>query len=185
MHVKATAMGMGFPRWPDLVKYGRTREDIAALFLELVNEYKQTGVQCDLVLVVLAVKNSDHYSILPRFRITNLPCSVTVKECGDMIHGMMTQCVLFKNVARPSPATCGNIVLKMNMKLGGINSRLVADAVTQKYLIDVPTLVVGVDVTHPTQQEERQNMPSVAAVSLRILSLGSLALGSLTLGSLT
>ncbi len=35
----------------------------------------------------------------------------------------------------------------------------------KKYLVDVPTLVVGVDVTHPTASEERQNIPSVAAVS--------------------
>ena len=50
------------------------------------------------------------------------------------------------------------------MKLGGINSRIVADNITHKYIIDQPTLVVGIDVTHPTQAEERMNMPSVAAV---------------------
>ncbi|VDM34286.1 unnamed protein product [Toxocara canis] len=81
-----------------------------------------------------------------------------------MVHGIMSQCVLMKNVSRISTATCANIVLKINMKLGGINSRVVADSITQKYLIDVPTLVVGVDVTHPTQQEERQNIPSLAAI---------------------
>ena len=37
------------------------------------------------------------------------------------------------NSQRPSPATCANLVLKLNMKLGGINSRLVSDAITQKY----------------------------------------------------
>lgn len=86
-----------------------------------------------------------------------------------MIHGVMSQCVLLKNVMRPSPATCANIVLKVNMKLGGINSRLVADSITQKYLIDVPTLVVGIDVTHPTPHEERQGMPSVAAVRFPLM----------------
>lgn len=89
---------------------------------------------------------------------------MTVKECSDMIHGIMSQCILMKNVTRPSPVTCCNIILKMNMKLGGINSRVIADSITQKYLIDVPTLIIGIDVTHPTQHEERQNIPSVAAV---------------------
>lgn len=94
-----------------------------------------------------------------------------------MVHGIMSQCVLMRNVQRPSPATCSNIVLKagarerreeqMNMKLGGINSRLVADGITHKYLVGVPTLVLGVDVTHPTQAEERMNVPSVAAVCAR------------------
>lgn len=83
-----------------------------------------------------------------------------------MIHGIMSQCVLMKNVMHPSSATCCNMILKINMKLGGINSRVVADSITHKYLIDVPTLIIGIDVTHPTQHEERQNVPSVAAVNL-------------------
>ncbi len=36
---------------------------------------------------------------------------------------------------------------------------------SKKYLVDVPTLVIGVDVTHPTMFEERSSVPSVAAVS--------------------
>ena len=35
----------------------------------------------------------------------------------------------------------------------------------KKYLVDVPTMIVGVDVTHPTVIEEKQNMPSIASVS--------------------
>ncbi|ETN70048.1 PAZ domain protein, partial [Necator americanus] len=155
LYAKATQMGMDFPKWPDLVKYGRGRDDVVMLFNEIANEYKQTSTSCDLVIVVLPGKNSDIY--------------MTVKESSDMIHGIMSQCVLMKNVQRPSPATCSNIILKtrslqVNMKLGGINSRIVADNITHKYIIDQPTLVVGIDVTHPTQAEERMNIPSVAAV---------------------
>lgn len=32
-----------------------------------------------------------------------------------MVHGIMSQCVLFRNVQRPSPATCSNIVLKVSL----------------------------------------------------------------------
>lgn len=60
-------------------------------------------------------------------------------------------------------------LFQVNMKLGGINSRIVADNITHKYIIDQPTLVVGIDVTHPTQAEERMNIPSVAAVRWSIL----------------
>ncbi|TKR75776.1 hypothetical protein L596_017019 [Steinernema carpocapsae] len=150
LHQKAQNMGLMLPQWPDLVKYGRTKECIVQLFKEIAFEYEQTKQQCDLIIVVLQAKNSDLY--------------MTVKECGDMNYGIMSQCVLMKNVQRPSPATCSNIILKINAKLGGINSRVVPDAVTRKFLIDVPTLIVGVDVTHPTQSEERQNIPSVAAI---------------------
>ena len=90
-----------------------------------------------------------------------------MKEQSDIVHGIMSQCVLMKNVSRPTPATCANIVLKLNMKMGGINSRIVADQITNKYLVDQPTMVVGIDVTHPTQAEMRMNMPSVAAVRKR------------------
>ena len=34
-----------------------------------------------------------------------------------MVHGIMSQCVLFRNVQRPSPATCSNIVLKVFLPL--------------------------------------------------------------------
>ncbi|CAI2348079.1 unnamed protein product [Caenorhabditis sp. 36 PRJEB53466] len=147
---KATAMGMGFPRWPDLVKYGRSKEDVCTLFTEIADEYRVTSTVCDCIIVVLQSKNSDIY--------------MTVKEQSDIIHGIMSQCVLMKNVSRSTPATCANIVLKLNMKMGGINSRIVADAITNKYLVDQPTMVVGIDVTHPTQAEMRMNMPSVAAI---------------------
>ncbi|CAP29475.2 Protein CBR-TAG-76 [Caenorhabditis briggsae] len=148
--MKATAMGMNFPRWPDLVKYGRTKEDVCTLFTEIADEYRVTSTVCDCIIVVLQAKNSDIY--------------MTVKEQSDIVHGIMSQCVLMKNVSRPTPATCANIVLKLNMKMGGINSRIVADQITNKYLVDQPTMVVGIDVTHPTQAEMRMNMPSVAAI---------------------
>ncbi|CAD6187630.1 unnamed protein product [Caenorhabditis auriculariae] len=150
LHMKATQMGMAFPRWPDLVKYGRGREEVSRLYTEIAEEYRLTNTVCDCVIVVLPGKNSDIY--------------MTVKEQSDIVHGIMSQCVLMKNVSRPTPATCANIVLKLNMKLGGINSRIVADQITTKYLVDQPTMVVGIDVTHPTQAELRMNMPSVAAI---------------------
>ncbi|KAK6051200.1 PAZ domain protein [Cooperia oncophora] len=104
LYAKATQMGMDFPKWPDLVKYGRGRDDVVMLFNEIANEYKQTSTSCDLVIVVLPGKNSDIY--------------MTVKESSDMIHGIMSQCVLMKNVQRPSPATCSNIILKVSAVYG-------------------------------------------------------------------
>ncbi len=53
--------------------------------------------------------------------------SVTVKECSDLTHGVMTQCLQMKTVSKASSATLANIVLKLNAKLGGINCRTVAD----------------------------------------------------------
>ena len=55
-----------------------------------------------------------------------------------MIHGVMSQCVLLKNIqgrpgprggGGPGPVFLANMVIKVNMKLGGVNSRLEADEV--------------------------------------------------------
>ena len=45
-----------------------------------------------------------------------------VKRVGDNFVGVVTQCVQKKNASRPNPATMSNICLKINTKLGGMNS---------------------------------------------------------------
>jgi hypothetical protein len=47
-----------------------------------------------------------------------------VKRVGDTLLGMATQCVQMKNVNKPSPQTLSNLCLKINVKLGGVNSIL-------------------------------------------------------------
>ena len=60
-----------------------------------------------------------------------LSCSLSlsliaeVKRVGDTLLGVATQCVQTKNVCRPSPQTLSNLCLKINVKLGGINSIIV------------------------------------------------------------
>ena len=48
-----------------------------------------------------------------------------VKRVGDTVLGMATQCVQAKNVNKTSPQTLSNLCLKINVKLGGVNSILV------------------------------------------------------------
>lgn len=48
-----------------------------------------------------------------------------MKRVGDTVLGMATQCVQAKNVNKTSPQTLSNLCLKINVKLGGINSILV------------------------------------------------------------
>ncbi|KAI6203095.1 hypothetical protein M3Y94_00516900 [Aphelenchoides besseyi] len=147
---KARAMGLKFPDWPEHVSYGSNPADLQSMFREVCEHFAANGRTCDLAIVILPAKNSEVY--------------MTVKELSDMQFGLMSQCVLFRNVQRPTTASCANIVLKINMKLGGVNSCLVADEVSSRYLVNRPVLVLGIDVTHPTQVEERAGMPSVAAV---------------------
>lgn len=89
---------------------------------------------------------------------------MTIKEQSDIVCGVMSQCCLLRQIQRPGPAYLTNLLMKVNMKLGGINSRIISDQVTSKFLNEQACLVLGIDVTHPTQQEEAIGMPSVAAV---------------------
>lgn len=57
--------------------------------------------------------------------LTRLFVTAEVKRVGDTVLGMATQCVQAKNVNKTSPQTLSNLCLKINVKLGGINSILV------------------------------------------------------------
>jgi len=50
-----------------------------------------------------------------------------VKRVGDTMLGIATQCVQSKNVMKLNPQTISNLCLKINAKLGGINSILAPD----------------------------------------------------------
>lgn len=58
-----------------------------------------------------------------------------VKRVGDTVLGMATQCVQAKNVNKTSPQTLSNLCLKINVKLGGINSILVPSIRPKVFLI--------------------------------------------------
>ncbi|KPI94966.1 Protein argonaute-4 [Papilio xuthus] len=115
-------------------------------------------------------------------------CSCTeVKRVGDTVLGMATQCVQAKNVNKTSPQTLSNLCLKINVKLGGINSILVP-SLRPKYIrsdgeqesrhstiepnsaqstdgfnvFNEPVIFLGVDVTHPPAGDNKK--PSIAAV---------------------
>ena len=152
---KSQQLGMGLPHWPDLVKFGRSREELGQLFQEILAEYGRSGRRCQLVLIVMPAKSQETYMV--------------AKEASDLNFGIMSQCLLMKTVAKPSPATCANILLKLNAKLGGINWRAVMPGPPGEGLgmglgSGEPWLVCGVDVTHPSLLEERDGMPSVAAI---------------------
>ncbi|ORZ05957.1 Piwi domain-domain-containing protein [Lobosporangium transversale] len=112
-----------------------------------LDEVKQKcGSPVNLLLVVMPNK-CQTYSALKTY------CETTHSN------GVMTQCALSKNVSRVNKQYCGNLGLKINAKLGGVNSCLPSNSVP--FLTQVPTMILGADVTHPAPGE---NKPSVVAV---------------------
>ncbi|KAJ9591031.1 hypothetical protein L9F63_027762, partial [Diploptera punctata] len=47
-----------------------------------------------------------------------------VKREAEVQVGVLTQCIKGRTVQRMNPATCSNILLKINSKLNGINHTL-------------------------------------------------------------
>ena len=102
-----------------------------------------------------------------------------VKRVGDTLLGVATQCVQTKNVSKPSPQTLSNLCLKINVKLGGINSIIVPQmrysspqfkapplfVCSLSYrprIFHEPVIFMGADVTHPPAGDDKK--PSIAAV---------------------
>jgi eukaryotic translation initiation factor 2C len=52
---------------------------------------------------------------------------VQVKRMGDSVLGIATQCIKSKNVTRTTAQMLSNLCLKINAKLGGINTILVPE----------------------------------------------------------
>ncbi len=123
-----------------------------------------------------------------------------MKRVGDTLLGVATQCVQSKNVMRPSPQTLSNLCLKINVKLGGINSILVPDIRYVQYcallytscyaspppflhvyirpsVFSNPVIFMGADVTHPPAGDERK--PSIAAVRYDLVLIALMPLSQL------
>ena len=71
-----------------------------------------------------------------------------LKHLCDVRLDVATVCVQSSKFRRNDLHYLANVVLKVNMKLGGINHRLDPDS--GKWLNSAPTMIVGIDVTHPS-----------------------------------
>ncbi|EER22939.1 Piwi domain containing protein [Coccidioides posadasii C735 delta SOWgp] len=97
------------------------------------------------VLVILPLEDSSIYN--------------RVKYRGDIQNGIHTVCVLankFRGIQY-----CANVALKFNLKLGGTNH--VLDSSKLGVVGEGKTMLVGIDVTHPSPGSSSQ-APSVAAM---------------------
>ncbi|XP_026685797.1 protein argonaute-3-like [Diaphorina citri] len=84
-----------------------------------------------------------------------------VKQVAELEVGILTQCIKEKTVFKMNPATTGNILLKINAKLNGINHYV--KELKKPKILGKPTIIFGADVTHPSPDET--SIPSVAAVT--------------------
>lgn len=77
-----------------------------------------------------------------------------VKHFGDIEMGIPTQCMKSIKCSRAKPQYFANISLKLNVKLGGINTVPDPTSVTPLTDPNMPTVVMGADVIHPSPGSE-------------------------------
>src|ERR1051325_1188925 len=82
--------------------------------------------------------------ILPN---TGTPLYAEIKRVSDTVIGVASQCVQSRHTMQPKKQYCANVCLKMNVKLGGMNSFLNPTQIP--FITERPTILMGADVTHP------------------------------------
>ena len=102
-----------------------------------------------LMLVILPVKDTQLYN--------------RVKQIGDVKLGVHTICVVGSKLAneRGQLQYFANVALKFNLKLGGVNQSI--DSSRLGIINEDATMVVGLDVTHPSPGSAK-NTPSVSGM---------------------
>nr|XP_050850291.1 protein argonaute-2-like [Vespula vulgaris] len=113
--------------------------------LACFDQLKKSGVK--LIIVIISDYN-DSYS--------------NVKQISELRLGMLTQCIKSVTVERKlNPATIGNILLKINSKLNGVNHEICGHV--RPSILSPDCILIGADVTHPSP--DSKNIPSIAAVA--------------------
>ncbi|KAF9247291.1 argonaute-like protein [Melanogaster broomeanus] len=111
---------------------GRIGEQLRAAGNECFQKTKQRPT---LIVVVLPDNGNDIYT--------------AVKHFGDVTVGVATQCLKSSKCFRAKAQYYANVCLKMNVKLGGINTIPDPQSVTALTDPRNPTIVMGADVIHP------------------------------------
>ena len=134
-------LGMRIERQPDFCKYIQDVSNVQPMF----NYLKDKFSELQLIIVVLPGKT---------------PVYAEVKRMGDSVLGLATQCIKSKNVTRTTAQMLSNLCLKINAKLGGINTILAPEM--RPSLFKEPVMFLGATVTHPPAGDSRK--PSIAAL---------------------
>lgn len=120
---------------------------------ELDTKFKELAKTRDLLLVILPGRD----------RTDNTELYSYIKTLGDTLHGIHTICVVgFKFTSeKGQDQYFANVALKFNLKLGGNNQMVEPSRLS--FLNEDKTMVVGIDVTHPSPGSS-SNAPSVAGM---------------------
>ncbi|ORY67946.1 Piwi domain-domain-containing protein [Leucosporidium creatinivorum] len=141
-----TQVGLSIKDQRPPIHYVPRNSDINAYILSKGSELvRSAGGPPQMLICFLPRKPCDEYA--------------TIKRLGDVDKGVATQCLFINKAKRGNPQYYGNIALKMNVKMRGINSIL--DPASLGPIAEKPTMLFGADVSHPSPGSLA---PSIAAL---------------------
>ncbi|RGB24745.1 Piwi domain-containing protein [Rhizophagus diaphanus] len=124
---------------------GNTEESLKKAWLRAGNNAK---AQPQLILCILPNNGTELYG--------------EIKRISETVIGVATQCLQSVHMRRPKKQYCANVCLKVNVKLGGMNSFLIPEHLP--FVSDEPTILIGADVSHPGPGPGETGKPSFAAL---------------------
>lgn len=122
----------------------RFRPDLDRALDDAFTGFQAKGIR--MLLVLLPRKDNYLYS--------------RIKYYGDVKYGIATIAMNGETFDLRDQMTFGNVALKFNLKAGGVNHTVSA---SQLAPLDKDTMVVGIDVTHPSPGSA-ESAPSIAGV---------------------
>lgn len=121
--------------------------------IKYLNELCVQRTKNDLDLLICIMPQNDNKAIY-----------AAVKRVCEIELGLVTQCCLSDHVRNGRPEYIANLLLKINAKMGGCNALLVDEKNEALPLIsDVPSIIIGADVSHPRVGDDYS--PSISAVA--------------------
>ncbi|GBC01533.1 hypothetical protein RclHR1_04220001, partial [Rhizophagus clarus] len=101
--------------------------------------------------------------ILPN---TGVPLYAEIKRVSDTVIGVASQCIQSRRMFSAKKQYCANVCLKINVKLGGMNSFV--NPSQMPFITQRPTIIMGADVIHPAPGDQNTGRPSIAAVTASV-----------------
>jgi eukaryotic translation initiation factor 2C len=117
---------------------------VEALFQGTGNKF-QTRPQ--LLVILLQDKNSHVYN--------------RVKKSADCRYGIVSQCLQLQQVLKGSPQYIGNVLMKVNAKLGGTTSQVKPNPNSGFKKFTGPTMFIGADVSHASPGSDQASMAAI------------------------
>jgi len=144
-------LGMIFNVTSPIIENANSQTSITTTLQNISSKARQRSSRkdpIDFFLCIYSFRNTEMYN--------------RIKAACDIDLGVACQVALTKNVLKASPQFACNLLLKINKKLGGVNSNLTPQF-NSLHKLGGPTIVLGADVTHAAPGSPQPSLASLVS----------------------